>query len=305
VLILLIASLALAGTALALAGRAVVFPRMRASEAVGRIAAYGYDGVVAATPETERGSLVARLAGFLGSRLSRSSSEEQLFELRQVLQAAGAWNTTPATLAGYRAISAIVFGAAMAWLARNAGLPGIVAVGGGVYMGFLGWRVPLIVLKARARQRLERIELELPELIDLLVVTLEAGLAFNAALHRSAERMRGPLGAELRMTLQEQSLGLSLQGALANLLGRCDVPAVRAFVRAVSQGEAMGISIGQVMRELAGDLRTRRRQIVEEKAQKAPIKILFPLAALILPATVIIVLFPGLYNIIHKLSQGV
>jgi tight adherence protein C len=303
VLILLIASLALAGSAIALGAKAAVLPRMRASEAVGRIAAYGYDGVVTA-PETERAPLLTRLAELVGRRVTRSSSEEQESEVRQLLMAAGAWDTSPAALAGYRVFAAGVLGVSMPWLAANAGLPAIAAVGGAAYMGFLGWRGPLIVLKARAAQRLERIELELPELIDLLVVTLEAGLAFNAALHRSGDRMRGPLGDELRLTLREQNLGLSLQAALSNFLGRCDVPAVRAFVRAVSQGESMGISIGQVMRELAGDLRTRRRQIVEEKAQKAPIKILFPLAALILPATVIIVLFPGLYRIIDTLSNG-
>jgi tight adherence protein C len=302
-LILLIASLALAGTGLALAARAALFPRVRASAAVGRIAVYGYHGV-AADSEVRRAPLATRLAAVVGQWVTRSASEEQESEIRRLLMAAGAWNATPAMVAGYRVFAALSFGVSLMWLAGKAGLPPIAAVGGGIYMGIVGWRMPLIVLKARARQRLERIELELPELIDLLVVTLEAGLAFNAALQRAGDRMRGPLGEELGLTLQEQGLGLTLQGALANFLDRCDAPAVRAFVRAVAQGESMGISIGQVMRELAGDLRVRRRQIVEEKAQKAPIKILFPLAFFILPATIIIVLFPGLYNIIHTLSGG-
>ena len=117
-----------------------------------------------------------------------------------------------------------------------------------------------------------------------------------------AERMEGPLADELRLTLREQNLGLSLDRALRNMLERCDAPAVRAFVRAVAQGEVLGISLGQIMRELAGDMRTRRRQIVQEKAHKAPIKILFPLLFLILPSIFVVVLFPGLYSIMQTLS---
>jgi tight adherence protein C len=171
-----------------------------------------------------------------------------------------------------------------------------------VYAGAMGWIAPVAILKSRARRRLERIEIELPELIDLLVVTLEAGLSFNAALVRSVERMRGPLGDEVRLALREHNLGLEMERALQNLLERCDAPAVRAFVRAVNRGESLGVSIAQVMRELATDLRTRRRQIIEEKAQKAPLKILFPLCFLILPTIFIVVLFPGMYNIYQTLG---
>jgi tight adherence protein C len=95
-----------------------------------------------------------------------------------------------------------------------------------------------------------------------------------------------------------------MQAALANLLRRCEVPSIRAFVRAVTQSEHLGISIGHVMRELSSDIRKRRRQIIEEKAQKAPIKILFPLAFLILPALLLVVLFPGAYNIVETLGGG-
>ena len=298
--LLILIALAFAGTSVALVGRALLLPRLRASAAVGRISSYGYGEQVTSSRE-DRIPIPARVAEAVGKRfLSDDESEE---EIRKLLLAAGAWATTPAMLTGYRVLTTVLLGGSIMWLAAGRA-PAAVVVGGGAYMGFLGWRLPLIALKSKAGHRLERIELELPELIDLLVVTLEAGLAFNAALQRAAQRMHGPLADELRLTLREQSLGLTLQDALGNMLERCDAPAVRAFVRAVSQGESLGISIGQVMRELAGDLRTRRRQIVEEKAQKAPIKILFPLALLILPATILIVLFPGLYNIIQTLGGG-
>ena len=301
-MIFLILCLALAGCALALTAKAVLYPRLRATASVGRISAYGYEAPVHTTAE-ERIPIPARFAAWVG-RLVRDRSGHREAEVQRLLLASGTWSTTPPMIAGYQVIALVLLSLAFVWLAAGR-LPAGLVVGGGAYMAFVGWRMPMFLLKSRATRRLERIELELPELIDLLVVTLESGLAFNAALQRSAERMHGPLADELRLTLQEQSLGLTLQEALGNMLERCDAPAVRAFVRAVSQGESMGISIGQVMRELASDLRTRRRQIVEEKAQKAPIKILFPLAFLILPATIIIVLFPGLYSIILKLGGGV
>ena len=194
------------------------------------------------------------------------------------------------------------FGAAFVWLMASGGSSPVMVVGGGVYAGGIAWLIPGFLLKRRATARLERIELELAELIDLLVVTLEAGLGFTAALQRAGERMQGPLGDEIRLTLREHNLGLSLDQALKKMLDRCDAPATRAFVRAVTQGEALGISIGQVMRDLAGDLRDRRRQIVQEKAQKAPVKLLFPLAFLILPVIFVVVLFPGLYQIVQTLG---
>ena len=239
-----------------------------------------------------------------GNLLSRGAPAKHYEELRNTLLAAGAWRTTPATVQGYRAILAVGLGLLALWAAAKGGWSPLVAV---VVVGYgfaTGWVVPLFLIKSRARRRTERIEVELPELIDRLVVTLEAGIGFNAALQRSGERMTGPLGEELRLTLHEHELGLTMQAALGNLLRRCDVPSIRAFVRAVTQSEQLGISIGHVMRELSSDIRKRRRQIIEERAQKAPIKILFPLAFLILPALLLVVLFPGIYNIVTTFGGG-
>ena len=302
VLTLLIA-LGLAGVAMALLARAAALPRIRADENVGRIAAYGYQGAGTATAP-ERTPMFPQLAARVGTLLSRGAPAKHYEELRNTLLAAGAWRTTPATVQGYRAILAVGLGLLALWAAAKGGWSPLVAV---VVVGYgfaTGWVVPLFLLKSRARRRTERIEVELPELIDRLVVTLEAGIGFNAALQRSGERMSGPLGEELRLTLHEHELGLTMQAALANLLRRCDVPSIRAFVRAVTQSEQLGISIGHVMRELSSDIRKRRRQIIEERAQKAPIKILFPLAFLILPALLLVVLFPGIYNIVTTFGGG-
>jgi tight adherence protein C len=105
-----------------------------------------------------------------------------------------------------------------------------------------------------------------------------------------ARRVEGPLAQELRISLREQAMGLTVEDALQNMLKRVDTLTVRAFVQAIIQGELLGVSIGKVLRDLATDMRKRRRQMAEERAQKAPTKILFPLVFLILPALFIIVL---------------
>lgn len=297
---LLILALVFAGLALALAARAVVLPRLRAEESLGQIAAYGYRQSTAAEAEDE--PVLPNLAGRLGALVGGRDAERREAETRKLLLASGAWGITPASFIGYRALAAIVLGLSVALLMAAAGTGALWVILAAGYATVAGWVLPLFILKSRARDRAERIEIELPELIDLLVVTLEAGLGFAAALQRSAERTRGPLVDEMKLTLHEHTLGLTIEQALRNFLDRVDAPAVRSFVRAIAQSETLGVSIADVMRELAGDMRIRRRQIIQEKAQKAPIKILFPLAFLIMPAMFIVVLFPGLYSILDTLG---
>ena len=297
----LVTAIVSVGLALALAARALTLPRMRAEESLGQIEAYGYRQPDDAD-ESGRTALLPGLAQRLGERMRGSGAEKRERDARKLLLSAGIWGVSPASFIGYRLLAAVASAMLFGWLISSGETSlGVVLLVSG-YAGVMGWTAPVPILKSRARRRLERIEIELPELIDLLVVTLEAGLSFNAALVRSVERMRGPLGDEVRLALREHNLGLDMGQALQNMLERCDAPAVRAFVRAVNQGESLGISIAQVMRELAADLRTRRRQIIEEKAQKAPLKILFPLCFLILPTIFIVVLFPGLYNIFQTLG---
>ena len=167
----------------------------------------------------------------------------------------------------------------------------------------VGWFGPSFVLSSRARRRLQEVDDGLPALIDLLVVTLEAGVAFAAALRMAADRLEGPLGEEVRLTIQEQSLGLSTLQALESWLRRCDTPAVRSFVRAMVQGDRLGVSIGQVLRNQAIEMRARHKQVIEERAQKAPIKILFPLVFLIFPAMFLIILGPALFKITDTLGK--
>jgi len=301
--LIVILALFLAGAALSLVVRAALLPRIRYGENLGRVAAYGFSGEAAATEPRPHSPVFPEFATRIGRLLTRETPGKREQELRKVILRAGLWETKPATVLGYRLLATGLLGGIILWAGAKSGWSLIILVIATAYGTGLGWIGPVFLLKARARRRTERIEIELPELIDLLVVTLEAGIGFNSALQRSAERMTGPLGDEIRLTLREHNLGLGMNQALANLLERCDVPSIRAFVRSVVQSEALGVSIGQVMRDLAGDMRKRRRQIIEEKAQKAPIKILFPLAFMILPALLLIILFPGLYSLVQTLSN--
>jgi tight adherence protein C len=151
---------------------------------------------------------------------------------------------------------------------------------------------------------MDRVDRDLPELIDLLTATIEAGLGFAGSLQLVADRFQGPLGQELRLTLHEQGMGLSTDQALSNLVERCETPSVRAFARAVSQGETLGVSIGSMMRNLAAETRKRRRQNATEKVQKAPVKMLFPLVFCVFPALFIVLLFPALYRVVEQLGGG-
>jgi tight adherence protein C len=156
----------------------------------------------------------------------------------------------------------------------------------------------------RAQRRMDRVDRDLPELIDLLIATIEAGLGFAGSLQLVADRFDGPLGQELRLTLREQNMGLSTERALENLLDRCETPSVRAFVRAISQGESLGVSIGTMLRNLAAETRKRRRQKATEQIQKTPVKMLFPLVLLVFPVLLIVLLYPALHNVLQQLGGG-
>jgi tight adherence protein C len=289
--ILLLLGLMLTGAAFALTARALAFGGVRRQETFAQITTYGFSARVLAQETRERSGLRAaanRLAGAVGVPALGLLGEVRERELRTVLRSAGLYRTAPATFVGYRVLAAVLL---PAWLLlMNAGSIGLRTVALALFAGAMGWVLPSFGVKRRATRRVEKIDLEMPELVDLLVTTVEAGVGLAASLQMVARRIEGPLGQELRLTLQEQNMGLTIEDSLQNMLGRVDSMSVRTFVQAIVQGQMLGVSIGKIMRDLAGDMRKRRRQMAEERAQKAPTKILFPLVFLILPALMIIIL---------------
>ena len=181
------------------------------------------------------------------------------------------------TFLGYRVFAVAAPAVLISLLAFAGGGLGPRSIVAAVWLGFFGWLSPKCFVKRCERQRIELVDREVPELVDLLVTTVEAGVAFAGGLQLAARGIKGPLGEELRLVLQEQSLGLTPEEALRNLSTRVESPALRAFTQALIQGESLGVSIGKVLRDLAVDMRKRRRQSAEERAQKTPTKILFPL----------------------------
>jgi tight adherence protein C len=293
VLLLVLMGLTLVGASVALVARAAVMPRLRASQTLGRIDSYGF---ASKQPEDSRlgaaRTALDGLAASVGGLVGRFGALREA-SIRRALVSAGIYGLAPRKFLGYRILSTVSVPATWIWLASVAGYPALFAVVGTTVAAVIGWTAPMTIVRRRARARSEKIDYELPNLIDLLVVTVEAGLGFSGSLQLAAERFTGPLGDELRLTLQEQSMGLSTNEALRNLLERCDTPLMRSFVRSVLQGETLGVSIGQIMRDLALDMRKRRRQAAEERAQKAPIKMLFPLVFLIFPAMFVVLLGPA------------
>jgi tight adherence protein C len=290
-----------AGASVALVARAVAMPRVRAAETIGQIGSYGYmrRGEDSADSGAVRGTL-DDIAGFIGGLVARRlGGGVKETELRNELMSAGLYVITPKKFLGYRILCAASVPTTWIRLAVVSAFPVFLAILGAFVAVLAGWVAPMTIVRNRARRRLGQIDYDLPELIDVLVVTVEAGLGFSGSLQVAAERLEGPLGDELRLTLQEQSMGLSTTEALQNLLQRAETPAMRSFVRSIVQGETLGVSIGEIMRNLATEMRKRRRADAEERAQKAPIKILFPLIFLIFPAMFVILLGPAIFQFLE------
>jgi tight adherence protein C len=242
------------------------------------------------------------LAKTLGKMAVARSSSARTAEVRAMLRAAGLYRTEVESFLGYRLIAAIGLPLLLLLLSASGGLSvrAIVLV---LMGGLLGWVAPGMILKRRGMKRIHEIDLEVPELVDLLVTTVEAGVGFAAALQLVARRVEGPLGQELRITLREQAMGLTIEDALENMNNRVSSLSVRTFVQAIVQGQLLGVSIGKILRDLAVDMRKRRRQMAEERAQKIPTKILFPLIFLIMPALFIIVLFGPILGLAKTFSS--
>jgi len=253
--------------------------------------------------ETEpRQSVFSEIATWLGGLFSGRFTAVGEDAIREQLMAAGMYTVAPRTVLGYRVLATVALPTLIFVVAGVNSMMDVLAIAIGL---FAGWVLPLTYVQRKARKRIEEIDRALPDLIDLLCVMIEAGLSFPAAVRMSAEQFGPPLSDELRLTLQEQTMGLDVDEALVHMAERAETPAMKAFVRAMGQGERMGISTGQIMRNLSHEMRNRRRAVAEEKAQKTPVLMLFPLVFLIFPAMFIILMTPAVINLIHSFKGGI
>lgn len=176
----------------------------------------------------------------------------------------------------------------------------LLLAGGGAAIGFF---LPDVLIYNTALKYQGDLLKGLPDALDMMTVCVEAGLGFDAALSRVALNMEGPIATEFARVLQETQFGLSRVEALRKLSDRTSVTEIRTFVSAIVQSTELGISVGIVLREQAKEMRIRRRQLAEEKAQKLQVKIVVPLILCLLPAMFIVVIGPGILSIIHGFSH--
>ncbi len=173
-------------------------------------------------------------------------------------------------------------------------------VGAGL-VSYVGWFGPHSLLSGRAARRQENIRRELPDTMDLLTISVEAGVGFDAAVGQCITNIKGTLSDELARVMQEMQLGVARAQAFRNLDARTEVEELKSFVLAMIQADQFGISVSRVLRAQAGQLRVRRRQRAEEKAMKLPVKMIFPLILCVMPSLFVVIIGPGVVRIVQNL----
>jgi len=276
-----------------LVSEVVSMPERQRRTLVRRAAHYG---AVRATPtERERATLHERMlvpvSGRIARLMLRLNPRESLDAVQQKLLAAGMHDVSPSGFLAAKAILAgggLVLGLLLTAVAGpQTGLLFTLALVAG------GWIAPGWIVGSRASRRREQIGRELPDALDLLAVSVEAGLGFDGAIAKLTEHMDGSLVDEMSLALGEMRVGESRSEALKKMAGRVDTPEVSSFVRAIIQADQLGISLGKILRVQATDSRLKRQAAAEEKAMKAPIKMLFPTVAFVFPAMFIVILGPA------------
>jgi tight adherence protein C len=241
--------------------------------------------------------LLARAQG-LGRRLTPADANERI---HQKLELAG--NPPGWTADRVSAGKVVCFFAALMislLVALAVGMPLLPTLGFVVAASVAGYMAPNFYLYQRAYDRAAVMQKALPDAIDLLTISVESGLGFDAAVAQVARNTEGPLAEEFARMLQEMQIGRGRSEALRSMADRTNLPDLRGFVSAMVQADAFGIPVGQVLRVQSSEIRVKKRQWAEEQAQKVPVKILIPLIFCILPCLFIAVLGPAAITIMDN-----
>ena len=168
--------------------------------------------------------------------------------------------------------------------------------------GIMGGIMPLVFLNIMIQKRQQEIQRQLPEVLDLLCVSVQAGLSFDASLRKIVERMKGPFVDECRRLQEDIRMGMVRRTAMKNVASRCDIQDVSLFMTSLIQAERLGTSMGKTLKNQADNIRERRRQYVKAEAMKAPVKIIFPLVLFIFPALFVVTLVPTLLFLMKNMK---
>jgi tight adherence protein C len=295
VFLIVFAILFLAGAAY-LVGEAVTAPAREREGSVKRAANYGK--IRAALGEREQ-PFRERVVGPARDRLARFvlrvHPKTSVDGVRSRLLAAGLRDVSPTGFLAAKA--AVAIGGLVLGILLGAFVGGVGVLVFGLAFGALGFLAPDFVVGSRARKRRDQIRAQLPDALDLLAVSVEAGMGFDGAISKLIDHMDGALSEEFGLTLNEIRIGESRQDALKKLAARADTPEISGFTRAIIQADQLGISLGRILRVQATDTRQRRQAAAEEKAMKAPIKMLFPTVLFIFPAMFLVILGPAFLNL--------
>ena len=245
------------------------------------------------SPLQERASKIAR-------RFSGSDAPERIRKRLDVAGNPAGW-TVERVQAGkvIGAIALFLISLALTAVTGTSLTVRIVLVAGATAVGWLG---PNLFLYQKVYDRSKRMQRELPDAIDLMTISVESGLAFDAAVQQVARNTEGPLADEFSRVLREMQIGQGRAAALRGLADRTEVDDVKSFVTAMIQADSFGIPIANVLRIQSSEIRTKRRQRAEEQAQKVPVKITVPLIFCILPTLFIAVMGPAVIHIIDSFS---
>ena len=167
----------------------------------------------------------------------------------------------------------------------------------------MGAGIPFAVLNSKIRERQRKIRKQLPEFLDMLCVSVQAGLSFDGAVSKMIKRMKGPLIDEFSRMQQDVALGMTHQYALTTLAKRCDLEEIYLFTTSIIQAEKLGTSMTRTLKTQADNMRDRHRQWVKTEAMKAPVKILFPMILFIFPSMFVVLLFPAMYTLMQNLGN--
>jgi tight adherence protein C len=237
----------------------------------------------------------------LGRRLTPLGQIERLERMLDIAGSPSGWDAD--RVLAFKMIGSLVFAIVGALLGNllHGSFLGVVlgAIGavGGLY-------APDLALYQVGYNRTERMRKALPDALDMLTISVEAGLGFDAALAQVARNTEGDLAQEFFRVLQEMQIGLGRSDALKGLADRTTLPELRGFITAMIQADAFGIPIADVLRIQAREMRIKRSQRAEEKAQKVPVKVLFPLIFFIMPAMFVVIIGPGAISIIRNVLHS-
>jgi tight adherence protein C len=295
-MLLLLVAAACLGSALYFLSEFVTAPVRERRNLVTRAAEYGRMRVSHGREVPKfRERVVAPFITRASQLMLRVNPKASLEGVNAKLMAAGMRNRSAAGFLASQAalgLGGVVLGlVVMSSSPSSTGFPAVLVFGVG------GFIAPSFFVSTRARRRQSQISADLPDALDLLAVSVEAGLGFDGAVSKLTEHMEGPLIDEFELALGEMRIGESRSDALKKMAERVDVHEMAAFVRSIVQADQLGISLGRILRVQAADARLKRQAAAEERAMKAPIKMLFPLVMFIFPAMFIVILGPAFLNL--------